>query len=577
MNQRTPRRRAQFAYAALGVLALLALRLASAWSLRVDSDEPQHLHVVWAWTQGQLPYVNLFDNHTPLFQWLMSPLLALLGARADIVPCMRTATIPIWALGLAFTWWLGRRLWNTRVAWTAMALTALFPLTYLSSVQFRTDDLWWVMWMGAVATGTIGAPRRGWLALSGLLAGLAFAVSMKSSPLLMTQLLALAMLALFWRLQGRAIAWRAWLRTVPGWLLGLILPLGAFAVFFALHGALKRAWYFWVTYNIVPGLGDWSGGPAHYFLFPAVLLLVALVTWRRLRDSADPVLTLRRLVPFAGGALYLGALFSFWPLLTLQDLLPAMPLILLGITGSRLGTRSRVTAGFISAFVLELALILAARPPWCDHLLHRQERDLAMVLRLTRPGEYVMNAKGEAIFRPRPIFWVFEDIARYRIAHGLLHPQVRAHMVRTGTPVLMDYRMPHEDRGFIEHNYLPVRGNVRVLGVRFRVAAAAQAVALPVAVGQDYVLLSPQGRVHAWLDGKPFDRPMHLATGCYRLRVPQAGAYTLMWAPALTRGLRVAQVFAHPTAWVAAPFGSAAAAAQCAAQHVSPIRATRAG
>jgi hypothetical protein len=315
----------------------------------------------------------------------------------------------------------------------------------------------------------------------------------------------------------------------------------------------------------------------HYFLFPAVLLLVALVAWRRLRDSADPVLTLRRLAPFAGGTLYLGALLSYWPLLTLQDLLPAMPLILLGITGARLGARTRVTAGFIIAFVLELALILAARPPWRDHLLHRQERDLATVLKLTRPGEYVMNAKGEAIFRPRPVFWVFEDIARYRIAHGLLHPQVRANMVRTGTPVLMDYRMPHEDRGFIEHNYLPVRGNVRVLGVRFRVAAAGQAIALPVAVGQDYVLVSAQGPVRAQLDGRELDGPLRLAPGCYPVVLPASGEYTLVWAPALARGLTLARVFAHPATWVAAPYGSAAAVVQCAAQHVAPIRATRAG
>jgi hypothetical protein len=573
MNQRVPRRRAQFACAVLGVLALLALRLASAWSLRVDSDEPQYLHVSWAWTQGFLPYRDFFDNHTPLFQLLMSPLLALLGARADIVPCMRTAMIPFWVLGLALTWWLGRRLWNVRVAWTATALTALFPLTYVASAQFRTGDLWWVIWVAAVGVAAVGAPRRGWLALSGLLAGLAFAISMKSSPLLLTQLLALAMLASFWRLQGHPIAWRAWLLAAPGWLLGLVLPLGAFAVFFALHDALPQAWYFWVTYNIVPGLGNWSGGEVHYLLFPAVWLLLALMTWRRLRDSSDPQLTLRRLLPFTGGVLYLGALFSFWPLLTLQDLLPVMPLILLGITGTRLGSRPRVTAGFVIAFVLELAVILAARPPWRDHLLHQQERDLAAVLRLTRPGDYVMDAKGEAIFRQRPVFWVFEDIARYRIAHGLLHPQVRAHMVRTGTPLLMDYRMPREDRGFIEHNYLPVRGNVRVLGVRFRVATAGQAVALPVAVGQSYVLVSAQGPVHAQLDGREVYGPLRLAPGCYRLSVPQAGAYTLLWAPALARGLTLAGVFAHPGAWVAAPFGSAAADAQCAAQHVAPVRA----
>ena len=38
------------------LLALLfALRVLFALHLHVNSDEPQHLHVVWAWTQGLLP------------------------------------------------------------------------------------------------------------------------------------------------------------------------------------------------------------------------------------------------------------------------------------------------------------------------------------------------------------------------------------------------------------------------------------------------------------------------------------------------------------------------------------------
>ncbi len=564
MTQRSLRRRAQTVYAVLGVLALLGLRLASAWSLRVDSDEPQHLHVVWAWTQGLLPYVDLFDNHTPLFQLLMSPLLALLGARADIVPCMRTATIPVWTLGLALTWWLGRRLWDARVGWVAATLTALFPLTYLSSVQFRTDDLWWVLWVAGVAVAALGAPDRRRLAAAGLLIGLSFAVSMKTTPLLITQLLALGLLGVLWHWQGRAIVWRTWLGALPGALLGLLLPLAAFAVFFAAHGALGRAWYFWIGYNIVPGMGPWTGSRLQYLLFPTVSVLVALVSWRRLRVSTDAVLTLRRLAMFDGAALYLAALLSYWPLLTLQDLLPVVPLLMLGASGTRLAHTRRIGWGFRLALALELLTILAVRPPWRDRLLQRQERELALVLRLTHPDDFVMDAKGEAIFRRRPVFWVFEDIAEYRIAHGLLHPQVRVHLERTGTPVVIDHRMPDSAEPFIARNYLPLQGNVRVLGQRFTVAQARRPVLLPIAIPQRYVLLDAQGRsAAARIDGRAVTGAVALTRGCHTLEVPAAGPYLLLWAPAIRRGLDAAALLALPAQRQAAPAATTEAALQC--------------
>ncbi len=573
MTQRSLRRRAQTVYAVLGVLALLGLRLASAWSLRVDSDEPQHLHVVWAWTQGLLPYVDLFDNHTPLFQLLMSPLLALLGARADIVPCMRTATIPVWTLGLALTWWLGRRLWNARVAWTATALTALFPLTYLSSVQFRTDDLWWVLWVAGVAVAALGAPERRRLAAAGLLIGLSFAVSMKTTPLLITQLLAAGLLGALWHWQGHAIAWRSWLGALPGGLLGLLLPLAAFAAFFAAHGALGRAWYFWIGYNIVPGMGPWTGSRLQYLLFPTVSVLVALVSWRRLRVSTDAVLTLRRLAMFDGAALYLAALLSYWPLLTLQDLLPVVPLLMLGASGTRLVHTRRIGWGFRLALALELLTILAVRPPWRDRLLQRQERELALVLRLTHPDDFVMDAKGEAIFRRRPVFWVFEDIAEYRIAHGLLHPQVRVHLERTGTPVVIDHRMPDSAEPFIARNYLPLQGNVRVLGQRFTVAQARRPVLLPIAIPQRYVLLDAQGRrAAARIDGRAVTGAVALTRGCHTLEVPAAGPYLLLWAPAIRRGLDAATLLAAlPAQRQAAPVATAEAALQCRQQGATGV------
>src|SRR5437016_8331101 len=95
--------------------------------LRFDSDEPQHLHVVWAWTHGLVQYRDVFDNHMPLFHLLCAPLVRALGERADIVPVMRLAMIPAYTLVLWCTYRLGRRLYSPRAGWWAAVFTAWLP------------------------------------------------------------------------------------------------------------------------------------------------------------------------------------------------------------------------------------------------------------------------------------------------------------------------------------------------------------------------------------------------------------------------------------------------------------------
>src|SRR5882672_279776 len=53
--------------------AMLALRFLYAGHFEYDTDEAQHLHVVWGWTDGQLAYRDFFDNHAPFFHLLCAP------------------------------------------------------------------------------------------------------------------------------------------------------------------------------------------------------------------------------------------------------------------------------------------------------------------------------------------------------------------------------------------------------------------------------------------------------------------------------------------------------------------------
>src|SRR5262245_66003722 len=123
-----------------GLLTLgLLLGIVLAWSFRVNSDEPQHLHVVWSWTQGLLPYRDVFDNHTPLFHVLSVPALLVVGERPDAVLWMRLTMLPLWGAALLLTAAIGRTLFTPRVGWGSAALAAFFPACFFCSVEYRPD------------------------------------------------------------------------------------------------------------------------------------------------------------------------------------------------------------------------------------------------------------------------------------------------------------------------------------------------------------------------------------------------------------------------------------------------------
>src|SRR3989442_15462083 len=105
--------------------ATLLLRFAYVFRYPIDSDEPQHLHVVWGWAHGLLQYRDVFDNHTPLFHLLCTPLLFVFGERAEILYLMRLAMIPLSVAALWGTYQLGCVLFSRRVGLWAAVFTGL--------------------------------------------------------------------------------------------------------------------------------------------------------------------------------------------------------------------------------------------------------------------------------------------------------------------------------------------------------------------------------------------------------------------------------------------------------------------
>ncbi|MDD5350453.1 MAG: glycosyltransferase family 39 protein, partial [Chthoniobacteraceae bacterium] len=163
------------------MVCLLLARLHCAAVYRVDSDEPQHLHVVWGVANGQVQYRDIFDNHSPLFQLLCAPLFRALGDQPEILTLMRFAMIPLYLGCIACVYGIGASLFSRRCGVLAAALTAFAPRFFCTSIEFRPDTLWALAWLLALAAlACLRRPVARWLG-GGFLLGVAFSISMKST------------------------------------------------------------------------------------------------------------------------------------------------------------------------------------------------------------------------------------------------------------------------------------------------------------------------------------------------------------------------------------------------------------
>src|SRR5207244_9714 len=148
-----------------------------------------------------------------------APLLAVVGECPTVLFYMRLPMLVLWAVVLASTFVIARRLYDARVAAWSTLLLAVMPVFFLRSLEYRTDNLWNAFWMLAV----VALMSERFFA-AGLLLGLATATSMKT-PLLIVSLLIAAAIT------------RTFQRRFLFLLLGAALPPTLLAWYFWHHGA----------------------------------------------------------------------------------------------------------------------------------------------------------------------------------------------------------------------------------------------------------------------------------------------------------------------------------------------------
>jgi len=491
--------------------ATTVLRALACFRYRFDSDEQQHLHVTWGWTAGKVQYRDLFDNHTPLFHILTAPILALLGERADILLWMRLPMLVLFAIVVWATWDVARRMYDERIAMWSVALLMLFPPFFLKSLEFRPDNLWNAFWMLAV----VGL-MRGWRPfVIGLLLGCALAASLKTSLLLITLAGTVILMIAF-----RRERWNArWLEAAIGF---AIVP-GALAAYFISAGAWDKLVYCLVTFNgdvVLTRKYLWIGRA----VFPFTAAALAYAAWRT-RNAPH---RWRWFFAIAMGV-FTVTLAGFWPLISPRDFLPLMPFA--AIFAAAALTRARRPIAAIAAVI---AIFLGALYYYADRFENNTDWHVTMMdqaLRLTHPGERLLDVKGETIYRERPFYYALEIVTRSLMAQGRIPDTIAQDVIRTRTYAAQaDGPMwPPSGRAFLSDHFVNL-GRLRAAGQWVKPDGT-----FTIAIPGEYVVLNDCGVASGTLDGTPNTGARVLDAGAHKFE-GEAGV-CVVWAPAYRRGL----------------------------------------
>jgi hypothetical protein len=491
--------------AMLGLLAAAALLL-RLWLLvvhRIDSDEPQHLHVAWAWTRGLVQYRDVFDNHLPLLHVLFAPVMALMPESSSVFLLMRLAIAPF---AIACAWLLfvlARPQHGTRVAAAAAILFSVMPPWLSKSVEFRNDTLWIFCWLAALAL--LARPRPASFC-AGIAFGLCLLASIKAVPLLLAHLLALATTGSITRQRIVAVGMPL--------LLGFALPVVLTVALFHAAGAADEMLYATLLFNAAAPIPEARrlGGAVAFVFVATGLMRVSARVGARAGNRGNALLL------FA--LWYVSLLLAFWPILTSRDFLPLVPLAALAIA-----VRWR--------FAIAVPVLVAALASLVDARVWRRsdptrERFVDAAVALTGKDDYVFDLKGDAVFRRRPVALVYEDVGRALIASGRIADRGPEEIAATGccTAIRDTTHLPPRTRAFLNRHFVDLpfvdHGLLRVCGTHVR------GTSFEIAVPQTYAVVAREP-ARVVIDGLPYRGPRALGAGRHSLASGGNDRVTVIW------------------------------------------------
>jgi hypothetical protein len=186
----------------------------------------------------------------------------------------------------------------------------------------------------------------------------------------------------------------------------------------------------------------------------------------------------------------------------------------------------------------EMAWIVNGQSPLQDQTADKIGL-IADTLNLTEATDYVMDAKGETVFRRRPYYYVLEALTKRRLRDGLIDDEISSRLIATRTPVLSSRRMTKAAREFVRLNYVPIAFRLRVLGQVLRQKETQSVAPCPfeVTIPARYTIVTPSGIPSGILDGTVLLGFRYLEAGHHEFIPDRSeGKIVLVWARAIESG-----------------------------------------
>lgn len=190
--------------------------------------------------------------------------------------------------------------------------------------------------------------------------------------------------------------------------------------------------------------------------------------------------------------------------------------------------------------------MLRAQAIWKDDTRHDTQL-LRDVLALTDPGDYVLDCKGETIFRRRCSRHILERITISAIQRGIIADDAPQRCIETHTAVVATInkqRFSPSTRQFVERNYLPVTDDLRVAGVILQASNEnPRRYDFKVAIPTSYKIISRDQNVSGMLDGTPYDGARFLESGAHTFEsTSTSNELFLLWTQAVDRHFTPVQI-----------------------------------
>jgi hypothetical protein len=378
------------------------------------------------------------------------------------------------------------------------------------------------------------------------------------SVLFLLSIAVAALLTLSLSLVGRrnlALSWAHLVQCIAAFVVSTASIPATIMIFFAFKGLWRDFRYCVFDFNFLARGA--SENSLAYRIHLTLTIIIALpiilyVARRMIRASDGAGLAFRRVFILMVCTSYFLAFKTFWPLRSHDDDPPFYPLAAVLCSGALLAASTKLISFKwnpgqilrrvpVPAFLAvgEILVLIAMQPIWKDKT--KRETDLLRnVLTLLKPGDYVLDCKGETVFRQRGVRAVYETITKSAIRRGLILDNAPQRCVETHTCVvatILIKTFPRDTSRFVKGNYLTVTNNLRIAGKELKASATnPRRCEFEVTIPASYEIISPKENVSGTLDGIPYKGARFLAAGSHTFEStsPSRGL-VLLWAQAVDR------------------------------------------